>query len=415
LQFVVAISGITAAVSGCGGTSNTLSTVGAGSGAASGASSPVAMSGVVGSSSGQNASSGGSATGEMGVSGGSTASTGGTAPGANLDGMAGPPAVDGGPTSSGVDSGTAAGADGGQGIGADTPPWRALNVTATPNQYVHTVFGSSVGLDTRAAKMAGKLIVDLGVDGGGYQSYLGKRGFHVFGVSLANDCSGIDDWTLGNDYDTNCRWNTLDGMPHGNQSSVPVNQSIMYKIQTGLTQLQQMYPTEDWGYFLNQDGSVRWSDVGWTGFSHGAQNASMFAHVLRSYRAVSQSGPRDNTCGKGTCTAIPIDLTNNPPYDVNCPGAHIATWIDMPPATPIDRFFGLVGTQDGQCGDDMFAMQRMGYPGLPIDLDKAGADLTASNRYYSPSTGHASLPGAFGTAVINQAFGVLPENLNPTF
>ena len=94
-------------------------------------------------------------------------------------------------------------------------------------------------MDNRAAKMAGKLVVDMGVDGGGYQSYLGKRGFHVIGITDDNNCAGIDDWTLGNDFDTNCRLNTLDGMPHGNQNTVTPAKSIMTQVFDALTSFEK--------------------------------------------------------------------------------------------------------------------------------------------------------------------------------
>jgi hypothetical protein len=161
---------------------------------------------------------------------------------------------------------------------------------------------------------------------------------------------------------------------------------------------------------------VRWSDVAFTGFSHGAQSAACFATVLRVYRAVSQSGPRDNTCGLGAAKG-PYNAAM-PPFDPNCPVAHIATWIDNKTiATPIDRFYGFVGGMDGQFGDIMFTMQRMSFVGNYVNLDDATAvpPYGGSHRFYKLSVGHGGFPTNFPIEAINVAFGVLPENTNPTF
>jgi hypothetical protein len=363
---------------------------------APGASGTAGNSGALGSASGTGgagAANGGGATGS-----GGTTSIAGTTGVAGTVGAAG-----------------TGGAAGGSGVGQDIPPWGPLSVTVTPGQHTHTTpAGQSAGMDNRAATMAGKLVVDMGVGGGGYQQYLGKRGFHVIGITAVNDCTGIDDWTLGRDFDTNCRLNTLDGLTHGDQSTVTPAQSIMNQVLQALITFEKSYPGEGWEYFLTEDRTaVRWSDVAFTGFSHGAQSAACFATVLRVYRAVSQSGPRDNTCGKGPATG-PFDPANLP-YDPNCPVAHIASWIDSTPVTPIERFFAFTGGMDGQYGDIMFTMQRMSYVGDYVNLDTATAPYGGSHRFYSLKVGHSGFPNGFPIDAINIAFGVLPENANPTF
>jgi hypothetical protein len=291
----------------------------------------------------------------------------------------------------------------------DTKPWRPLMVTAPSGQHVHNDLPNAVGLDTRAPKMMGKLIVDLGVDSGGYWPYAGKRGFHVFGVKFFH-CPSIDDWSKGRDYDGDCRANSFDGMKHGDQANVDFAGSISGKIQSGLKTLQDKYPEEDWGYFLNQDGTVRWSDVGFEGISHGAQTASRIGHLVRIYRAVSRSGPRDNTCGMGV--AMGDFNPNMLPYDPNCPVMEIATWLDEKPPTPIDRFFGFVGKQDVQYGDIMFGMNRMGYVGMPVNISTTPAPYNNTHRFYADE-GHTG----FDTHIeaLDIAFGVPPENQNPKF
>ncbi|HVX93258.1 MAG TPA: hypothetical protein VHK47_00005, partial [Polyangia bacterium] len=362
--------------------------------------------GAAGSAAGSVGSTGAAGTGTAGTSG--TAGTTGAAGSGGSTGAAG----SGGTTGAAGTTGTA----GTSGIGEDIPPWRELMITVTPGLHMHTTPGTnqSSGMDNRAAKMAGKLVVDMGVNGGGYQSYLGKRGFHVIGITSVNSCDGIDDWSLGRDFDGDCRLNTLDGMPHGNQNKVTPDKSIMTQVFNALTTFEKSYPGEGWGYFLTKDlKGVRWSDVAFTGFSHGAQSAVCFATELRLYRAVPQSGPRDNTCGLGPAKG-PFDPAHLP-YDPNCPVAHIASWLDKPFVTPIDRIYGFTGGNDGQFGDIMFTMQYMHFVGDFVNLDTATAPYGGSHRFYSLKAGHSGFPNGFPIDAINIAFGVLPENANPNF
>ena len=64
----------------------------------------------------------------------------------------------------------------------DTPPWRPLNVIAAPDEHQH----GNAGMDARS-KLLGKLAVDIGVNSGGYISWLAKRGYHSIGAPCG-DC-----------------------------------------------------------------------------------------------------------------------------------------------------------------------------------------------------------------------------------
>ena len=281
--------------------------------------------------------------------------------------------------------------------GMDTPPVRPLNVTAAPVEHVH----GKAGMDGRA-KWLGKLVVDIGVNDGGYSGFLAKRGYH----SLGAPCGACAAPNLGNSRDEvgTCRlteWATT-------QKSV----------KDQLTSLQGQYPEEDWGYFLNADGSVRWSDVAITGISHGATTAAISGRLgARMWRIVSRSGPRDNECGlgNGQCSA-PL---STPSYDVACPDAKVASWLDQPSKTPMSRFYALVGMMDGQCGDIMFDMHRTKYLGVPTIADEAGAVITGTNQFFFKNQGHydflAANGGAGIAAALNIAFAIPPENQTPTF
>ncbi len=290
--------------------------------------------------------------------------------------------------------------DGGQGIGADTPPWRPLMVTASPGEHIH----GSAGVDTRS-HLLGKLAVDIGVNSGSYQSWLSARGYHSMGAPCG--ACAAPNLGAGRDAVGTCRM-----MEFANTEA---------SVKSTLTSLAQNYPTEDWGYFLNQDGSVRWSDVAITGVSHGATTAAVAGRIgVRMWRVVSRSGPRDDTCGVGESPTPTFDPLN-PPWKSPCPPADIASWMDMPSITPIDRFYGLVGTTDVEYGDIMFDMHYTGYPGPPVQWNVAGAVLTG-NQFYSTTGGHLDFLGAAAgvmptntDAVLNLAFGIPLANQNPTF
>ena len=379
---------------------------------------PTAGAGQAGS-----ANPGGGAAGQPVGGGGGPVTTAGTTNGGAPAGGAG------GATSAGAGGvanpmGGAGGAIVSAGSGGidpgDTPPVRPLNVTVGGNkQITHSGVGGlqSAGLDTRA-KQLGKLVVDLGVTSGGYQPWLGKRGFHSIGVSFPM-CGNINDWKQGRDYDGDCRLNTFDGKPHGTQNGVTAANSIATKVLNGLTTLQAMFPTEDWGYFLNADGSVRWSDVAFTGMSHGATTAPVIGKAVRLYRVVSRSGPRDNTCGTGAAKG---DFSRAmPPWDVPCTDMTVASWLDKTSATPINRFYAFVGKSDVEYGDLMFAMERMKFPGEPVKWDVAGSVLTGTNRFYADA-GHLDFLSAADNTkpmrtddALEAAFGVPEANRHPAF
>ena len=377
--------------------------------------------GTANSSAGQagasNPGGGGAASGNNTQSGGASAQAGGapiTAGAAGQVGTGGAPAAGGAPAVGGAPA--SAGSGGVDPL--DTPPLRPLNVTVGGNkQITHGGVGGlqSAGIDTRA-KQLGKLVVDLGVNSGGYQPWLGKRGFHSIGLSFA-----MCDINLNTrEHDGDCRLNTFDGKPHGTSNGTSEANSMATKVKNGLTALHAMFPTEDWGYFLNQDGSVRWSDVAFSGMSHGSTTAAVIGKSVRLYRVVSRSGPRDNSCGLPGMAMGDFSRTT-PPWKANCPDANVAAWLDLPPATPVNRFYAFVGMMDVEYGDIMFAMERMKYPGDPVRWDVAANVLTGTNRFYS-NAGHLDFLSAADMSkpvrtddALEIAFGVPEANRHPAF
>jgi hypothetical protein len=118
---------------------------------------------------------------------------------------------------------------------------------------------------------------------------------------------------------------------------------------------------------------------------------------------------------------VPYDPAN-PPFDPNCPLEKIASWIDAPSKTPMDRFYALVGTTDGQFGDQMFNMERTKYPGPVVQFNDPAAVLTGGHRFITTAGGHLDFLNAADSVkpprtneVLNIAFGIPVENQNPTF
>jgi hypothetical protein len=97
--------------------------------------------------------------------------------------------------------------------------------------------------------------------------------------------------------------------------------SIEGRVIKGLQYLDKADPGADWGWFLNQDGTMRWSDGCFIGYSYGASHLAVIARYVRIGLGVSVSGPQSE-------------------------GHPDANWLKMPSATPVERLWAMWGTQD---------------------------------------------------------------------
>lgn len=352
-----------------------------------------------GGSSGAAVAGGGAGGGAGGLAGTSPDGVGGAGAASLAGAAAGGSSGAGGGGASGAAAGGASGGTGNLDA-CGTPAARALDFQAADGQHVHMVDGRSAGVYGGVPHLMGKLIVQL--DGGIYTFGL-KRGFHVLGVALPVFTTGYTTRSFNGD----CRLEAFDGVDRCADFAVTPAASVTGQVTQSLKDLQAMYPEEDWGYFLNADGSVRWSDVGFTGHSHRAQSATRFAVAVCAYRAVARSGPRDNICGTGEATG---DFDPQaPPYDPNCPPAKISAWLDDAPKTPIERFFGFVGKQDLEYGDIQFTMERMHFIGKPVNVSTAKAPYDGTHRFYADA-GHDGFDAMAYWDALNIAWGVPAEN-----
>jgi hypothetical protein len=212
--------------------------------------------------------------------------------------------------------------------------------------------------DTRVAQIRGKLVVTLSGTGNppgplGLTSYAASLGFHSFAVAYHN---GWDPSSQSNpDFFGQGRFDEFDGMGRQKSFTVPRSESVEVRVSKALAYLQSKNAQGDWGYYLDNSGQVRWSDVIFFGQSHGATSAAAYAKLRRVSRAVSMSGPRDTN---------PV----------------VAAWLTLPSPTPIDRYYGFTGTQDSQHPDHLKAMQVMGYLGQVVDITQAMPPYADSHR-----------------------------------
>ena len=346
--------------------------------------------------------SAGSGQASAGTSNGGTQSTGGSG-GSGGSGKAG------GSTAGG-------GSSGGLGTDDDPTPSRPLTVTAEKARHEHTfrakTADSSVSFndnseiavfDNRAPVIMGKLVLPfggLGTNAGTLEAggeFCARRGFHVLGIAAFQD---YDILSKGADFFGEARRSVFEGVLHtregefANIAMTPAD-GVAQRTQKALVYLHAQYPEEDWGYFLQEDGSVRWSDVIFSGFSHGGSNAARFAFLVRASRVVSLSAPRENTCTR-------LDLAN-------C-GGTVATWLGETSKTPMDRFFAITGKTDEQHLQHLFAMEKTGYSGAATSIDGAQPPYGNSHRLLA-NAGHTDFCQLSNyAAVCNYAFGVPAEN-----
>lgn len=204
-------------------------------------------------------------------------------------------------------------------------------------QYLEPQFAM---LDTRVEPL-GKLVIFLGGYGNAPSNWrdhgrmIASFGFHVLIPTYDNawDCSGF-----GGNCEKDTRWEALVGEDTSPAVDIPRADSAEGRVVRMLEFLPQAIPQGDWTYYLS-GGELRYDDIIIAGISWGAASTGLYASRRPFWRAVMHSG----------CY----------PY------------IDTPPATPIERFFGLSHTDDSLHPDYLGAWDFAGLPGPPTSIDGA--------------------------------------------
>ena len=270
------------------------------------------------------------AAGAPATSGGAGGATAG-APAAGAAGLAAAGQANAG--SAGAAGASLAGASG-AGDPGDPPAPRPINITPGGgcNCDLKTN-GQTLSVDTKKP-IQGKLVITLGgicggIGGGGLEGTAKALGFHVFQVatqtcvnSAPDKYKAIIDKTP-DDPEANrqvgdARMELWDGVDRVDWVTVNAGESIAARTEAALKFAMTQDPGGDWGYYLNADGHVRWSDVFMLGYSWGSQTIAMVAKYVRFGRVFCTSGPQAE-------------------------GFPNATWISHPSATPPERMYMAVG------------------------------------------------------------------------
>jgi hypothetical protein len=209
--------------------------------------------------------------------------------------------------------------------------------------------------------MQKKLVIVLAGTGGapgplGVASFVAGLGFHAYAIAYHDEYNASTGTDNNPEVFTNSRFNEFDGKGRTpSQVKVPRADCVEVRVTKALSYLQMKNPQGDWSYYLKKDGTVRWSDVIFIGHSHGATSSAAYAHLVRAWRAISLSGPRDTN---------PV----------------VATWLTMPTPTPIDRYFGFTGTGDSQHPDHIKAMEAAHYIGTLTSVEGMQPPYGGSHR-----------------------------------
>jgi len=359
------------------------------------------------------AGTGGVATGGSGTAVGGMATGGtGTIPNGGSGTTAGAPPTAG---SAGTGGGTV------NDPGMDTPPPHPLAVdpaSAASKQFTFTAKGldpmagsstpdTNAGsqefamLNAKAPKIQGKLVLTMGGIGtccgqGGIGGFAVGLGFHHMGIamlttnsalpnSFQNTAKNMPDDMEANRQMGDGRMEAWDGKDRVSWLNITEHDSFAYRTAVALKYMTTQDPGGDWGYFLNADGSVRWSDVYLVGYSYGSQTLAVVAKYVRIGRGIATSGPVDE-------------------------GFPNATWLKAPSATPLDRMFGLFGSEN--LDTKVQTSTAAGWIGPPVTVGGGAtlASLMMGHLFILTGQGHSEFcAGDGGTwkALCQYSFGVM--------
>jgi hypothetical protein len=282
------------------------------------------------------------------------------------------------------------------GVGVDTPSPPKPTLGMYGNNTQRDIQFSANSLDPMATKghqgdaqhgrfdsskpTKWKLIVLLpGIGGGpglGTSGWIASQGYHEFDVAYDSAIPGAPDKpdprfsdpaTVGN-----TRMNQFDAkgrMPScGDDKCTPTAppvarpDCIEERVMKGLAHLVEADPTGGWDWYLNADGTVRWSDAGFFGYSYGATHAAVISVYVRLGLVVVGSGPWNESHPE-------------------------ATWIRTASATPGIRAYAIYGKEDGRYPDYENETKELGWPG-PWPFEIAASThgvLTAATPWYMGS------------------------------
>ncbi len=152
------------------------------------------------------------------------------------------------------------------------------------------------------------------------------RGYHAAGVNYVN---GVAVGQLcATEPDRDCHGKVRQEVITGQDTSALVSvgpvDSIVNRLAKLLIALNQQYPSEGWGQYLNTQLMPDWSKINLAGHSQGGGHAGLMARMYNLNRAAYFSSPADWR-----------NFANQP-----------ATWMSMPSITPVSRQYGFTHLSD---------------------------------------------------------------------
>jgi hypothetical protein len=202
-----------------------------------------------------------------------------------------------------------------------------------------------------------------------------QRGYHVIGLTYPNpesvtvlcNRSGGDAACAG---DT--REEVLSGLDTSKVIAIAKADSIEARIKAVLAYLTVHRANDQWGQFLNIDGSVVWSKVSVSGHSQGAGHAGYIGKTRAVYRVAMYSGASDWVDRAATGPA----------------------WFRLSSLTPNDAFFGFIHQRDtlanytgnlAQVTDGWGDPAQFAMKGALVDVMNASPPFAGSQRLVTSS------------------------------
>jgi len=197
----------------------------------------------------------------------------------------------------------------------------------------------------------GQLVVFIPGTGGkggdaalGFCTLAASKGFHVVTLSYPSNVSmSVFHDSSDPDAFLKARNNIIHGKPPFQRLNTGVPNSIQSRLHLLLRYLAANFPGEQWAQFLAPNGVIEWSRLILSGQSQGGGHAALMAKQHQVAKVLMFGSPKD------------FNIHFNQP----------ARWFADPSATPLERFFSFVHSQDEGHGCT-YAQQLENYRALGL-------------------------------------------------
>jgi len=210
-----------------------------------------------------------------------------------------------------------------------------------------------------------------------------ENGFHAISLTYVNTISPSPacETTADADCHYKLRVEELDGSDLSPLLTVPVADGIENRLAKLLLHLDQSFPNEGWGAYLNGQ-TPAWDSIIVSGHSHGSSTAGVIGVVRKVERVIMLSGPYDFRGKQG----------QNPTP---------APWLTKESITPKDHFFAFAHTADTQTPQDV---RNWDAAKIPIVGTRGNVDVSSPPYGNTNQLGSALAGGGHGTTATNDTY-----------